>query len=215
MPLKVALQSLFLGSLLLAGPVVANTHSYDAYVGGLKVGEASVSVDIAAGEYQVSGKARAVGFSRLLTAWRSLFSVRGRLRANGAHADSMQLLQEKKRKRTKEILIEDGTVAYFKNGKQKFARPAPESTDILTALFAKQDCQQAKAVHNGKDIWQVELLREHQDADTGARVCEFSVTDDANRTFAASVRFVQLGGRSVLTHFKYGSRRLELKNAQG
>ena len=215
MPMKTALQCLIVSALLIAGFAGASTHSYDAYVGGMKVGEASVSVHIAASEYQVTGNARAVGFSRLLTAWRSLFSVRGKVREDGAHADSMELRQEKKRKRTKEILIQDGTVSYFKNGKQKFARPAPESTDILTALFAKQNCQQANAVHNGKDIWQVQLLSEYRHADTGVRVCEFSVTDDTNRTFDARVHFAQLEGRSVLTYFKYGSRRLELKNAQG
>jgi hypothetical protein len=194
--------SLWLGVLVgTAAPVWATTLDYDAYVGEAKIGEARITVERRADRYEITGRARAVGFMEFLTQWDSRFSAAGSVDEGQPVVEKFSLI-ERARNKIKEIFMANGTVTYKKNGEPRAPRKPGAGLDLLTALFVGQDCG-IDAVHNGKDSYRLHLrqrteLPNSMIADRKATVrCSFDVTDEDDEEIRAEVWLGPMGDFSV------------------
>ncbi|MCP5182118.1 MAG: DUF3108 domain-containing protein [Pseudomonadales bacterium] len=203
----------FCCALLAFSAAHATTLDYDAYLGDRKVGEANVRIEKDQSGYRVSGKASAIGITGFLTRWRSYFIVRGIFaRGHDARADAFRL-SERKSSKSKDIYLEDGQVHLVKDGVPTRTTAPPMSRDLLTALFAAPDCTRDDAVHNGKDIWRLQLL-DSGNNDDGSQYCTFHVVDEDDKDFETRVSFDSVDGDVVPVKLSFHGSfegRLELK----
>ncbi len=156
----------------------AATFEYQAYIGGLKAGHATVHVDLDQEFYEVSGSARAEGLVDALGSWYTKFSTTGKFVAGNAELIEYRYLEKGDHKR-RDVSVRDGELRVIKNGKERPLRPAFPGVDVLTALYINPNCEEEKQLHSGRH-WYV-LKRIGPDAD----VCRYHVIDDDGDSYDA------------------------------
>jgi len=187
--------------LLSAAPVWAQetTLGYDAFVAGTKVGGAEVKIEKDDSRYAISGKAWTIGVLSFVTQWQSMFSATGRFTGQSPINEGYRFI-ERARDKVKELLLQNGTLTYVKNGHVRSPQ-TPTSLDLLSALFVSRDCASAgDEVHNGKDPYTLKLTgRESLSAASGGATerCSFELSNEDNERIDATVWLGQINGLTV------------------
>ena len=175
-----------------AGASARATHlHYDAFLSGVPIGTAIVTVDVDSGRYRISGTARSQGVAHLFSGWRSDFLAVGMIEAGqpvlGAYA-----YDEREKKKHRVLWLTDGTVRQVKNNEVRPSRPTQTGTDILTAFFLAPDCWSDRQLHTGRYSYRITgKPSKHPDG------CHFVVTDDDGDRSRFHVRFGEFNGLRV------------------
>lgn len=192
-----AVISLSIFALVLSGPGAnAMLLDYSAYMGETKVGEAQVSIDLQESGYQISGKAQSTGLLGLFSKWRSLFNIRGLFAFGGKPVASEYQLTEQSSGKNKHIVYHGDQVHVTKNGEARHPRPLPAGTDFWSLLFLSDNCDDARLVHDGKDLWEVTPKHSERLAD-GRSYCEFDLVDEDQERSTAAVWLKDIGDLTV------------------
>jgi hypothetical protein len=195
-----ALISLIVG-LLVSPAAGAMLLDYEAYLGGAKVGRAKVEIAVVDTGYEIKGKAESTGIFGFFGKWKSLFTLRGIFSA-GKPVTREYEVTEGSGNRKKQISYAGDQVQVRKNGKLRKPMPLPAELDLWSLLFLSEDCGSANRVHNGKDLWLVETVR-NELLEGGGRYCEFNLEDEDNEHSVASVWLRQIGDLLVPVRIQF------------
>lgn len=192
-----AVTSLTVFALVLSGPGAnAMLLDYSAYMGETKVGEAQVSIDLKDSGYRISGEAQSTGLLGLFSKWRSLFNIRGLFEFGGKPIASEYQVTAQSGRKNKHIVYQGDQVHVTRNGKARNPRPLPAGTDFWSLLFLSENCDDARLVHDGKDLWEVTPKHSERLAD-GRRYCEFDLIDEDQERSTAAVWLKNIGELTV------------------
>lgn len=160
-----------------APPAVGSvTLHYRAFVAGAPVGEASITLSLGDGGYEISGEARSDGWLEGFSDWRNRFFARGGRR------DAGPVLREFRYRETdgderRDVVVRSGVLQVTKNGRERPQRTAPAGPDLISALFVEPRCRDEQAVHTGRHSYRLRRL------DTGPAACRYRVLDEDDETF--------------------------------
>ena len=164
--------SLCFGLIVTANVAFATTLYYEAFLSGIKVGAATVTVERDGTTYSIRGSAAVQGAAHLFSDWRSVFSVDG-IFASGAPELVEYSYLENERKKQRALTLRDGVVEIVRNQKQRPPRPALEGMDVLTAFFIEPDCWAERLLQTGRHSYSLSGK-----PSTSAGGCRFLVVDD-------------------------------------
>jgi hypothetical protein len=151
----------------------AATLHYEAFLGGLPVGDAIVVVQRADPVYRISGSASVTGVAHLLSDWRSRFYASGRL-VDGAPYLEAYGYDERDGDKHRVLELRDGMVTTTKNGRPRARFPVLGGLDVLTAFFVTPGCWQEKLLHTGRFKYSVVGTPSSNESHR----CRFLVRDD-------------------------------------
>jgi hypothetical protein len=169
----------------------ANTHHYEAYVLGIRVGLAEVTIEQSAAGYSIEGRAEARGVASFFSDWHSEFYATGRFEG-GAPVLETWGYDERNRKRTRTLNLTDGTIRMTRNGEPREPRSLPAGLDILTAFFIVPECWPEQLLHTGRYNYQVQGQENHR---LGG--CQYLVEDDDGDEARARIEFVEQNGQPL------------------
>ena len=163
-------------------PVEAATLRYEAYIAGVRVGQATVNVELVDNRYVVTGTAQAEGVVEMFSAWRTNFLARGELVDNAPQPAEYSYV-ERDDDQIREIIVRDGMLRYFKNGRIRRERPSPSGLDVLSALFVQPGCEAKRTIHTGRKHYRLTRIESNP-----TDVCRYDVVDDDNDHYRADIR---------------------------
>jgi len=158
--------------ILLSATGEAATLHYEAFLAGVRVGAATVTVDLNGQSYAIRGDASATGVAYLFSDWRSEFHAGGRI-VNGHPQLLAYGYNEHERRKQRILVLEDGLIHMTKNGKPGAPVPVLDGLDVLTAFFIQPDCWESQLLHTGRSNYRVEGRPAGR-----AGGCLFEVADD-------------------------------------
>ncbi len=166
----------------------ATTLHYDAFLAGVKIGTATVTVERTQNTYRINGEAAANGVAYLFSDWRSEFYAGGSFVSGAPQLESYGY-DERERRKHRILEISNGEVRQRKNGKPRPVRPLLGGLDVLTAFFIAPDCWQEQLLHTGRyNYW----IRGRPSSRAGW--CRFEVTDDDGDRDRVQVEFEDYQG---------------------
>lgn len=166
------------------------TLRYHAYAAGALVGDATISVAMVGGRYQVVGDARSTGVLKSFSKWHNRFAARGEVDAGGSRPQEFYYT-ERNRRKVRDVAVRDGTLHVTKNGKQRPEREAPDGRDVLSALFVSPHCRDDHHLHTGRYIYELQRL-EHD-----GESCRYRVTDEDDDSFEIDLELTRVNGLVV------------------
>lgn len=189
MRLSMILMGLMCASPLLAAPAHVTTLEYQAYAAGAPVGAATVQVSLVDDAYHVTGFAQASSWLRGFSEWRNRFSARGRVRDDAPEPQEFSY-REHDRRKSRQVVVRDGTLQVTKNDRRRPRRQAPGGADVISALFVRPHCSPGRTVHTGRHVYRLERLQQ-------AEGCRYRVVDDDGDTFELELEFTRRAGLVV------------------
>jgi len=178
-------------SLLVVAPAEAATLHYDAYVAGIKVGAATVTIDRDRERYRITGDAAAGGVAHLFSDWRSEFHAGGQF-IDGYPELNEYGYDERERKKRRILTLEDGLIVQTKNGEPRPPVPLLDGLDVLTAFFITPACWGDQLLHTGRFNYRISGRATR--AEGG---CQFRVLDDDGDEDRVHIVFGSYQGQTV------------------
>jgi hypothetical protein len=191
---QVALSAWLAG--LSAGAAAVELH-YEAYVSGVKIGTATVTILRAGNHYEIRGSASARGVAALFSDWQSDFYAAGTIE-NGSPSLSSYGYEETERRKHRILILHDGRMEVIKNGRPRSATPAPDGLDVLSAFFIAPACWSDRYLHTGRSSY---LLAGKRSSSGG---CSYLVADEDGDRTRVYMTFSEVGNRLVPSSLRTG-----------
>jgi hypothetical protein len=169
---------------------------YDAFLAGVRVGEAKVHLRLAAGRYEIRGTALALGMVERYSEWRNQFMAEGSVTDAGAQPETFSYLETDRNKR-REVAVRSGVLQVTKNGKVRPARPTPPGLDVLSGLFIRPHCKGDQVLHTGRHGYRLSRL-----ASEPGR-CRYVVVDDDQDRYEVELTLARRDGLVVPGRFAF------------
>lgn len=190
-----------------ASVAFADTLHYDAFLAGIRIGTATVTIHRDARRYGIEGEAAVRGVASLFSDWQSRFYAHGQIQDHRPKMTSYGY-DEREGKRHRVLRLSNGKTRQTRNGRLGPARPAPDGLDVLTAFFIEPACWDTQLVHTGRSSYRIEGTRNPSAPtanDPSPRIrCEFLVRDEDGDQRRVHVIFDTRDGLLVPARLRIG-----------
>jgi len=159
------------------------TFLYDAFLSGVPVGTATLTIIRDERSYRIAGTASAGGVAHLVSNWRSDFHAFGRVE-KGKPLLVSYAYDERERTKQRVLWLHDGLVRQVKNDQVRASFPALAGTDVLTAFFIDPGCWTDRLLHTGRFNYRIQG-RPAKEADA----CRFEIIDDDGERLRVDILF--------------------------
>jgi len=184
----------------------AGLYQYDARMSFLKAGELTLNLNRAGELYEVSGQFQTSRAMSRYYSWSGLFAAKGRWESAGPITEAYMARTMGKDDDLKIVLNTPDSARVLDSAQDEFvAITKPAGIDLISALFFTPSCYSGGVVHDGEDVYQLELHRQKKARLRGGKAyfkgevmqCHYHVRDHKNRKRQVIVSLAEINGATV------------------